>query len=296
MPYLNSQGVQLYYEEAGRGLPMVFVHEFADDLRSWEAQLRYFSRRYRCIAFNARGYPPSDVPAALSKYSPTAAVEDIANVIRQLRLVKAHIVGCSMGGYATLLFGLKYAHMARSLTAIGAGSGSDPARRTKFLKASAAAARRFENEGLKAALKPYLTTANRVQLRIKDPRAFTEFKQRFMEQSALGHANTIRGVTMRRPAIYRLERQLARLSVPTHLVVGDEDDDLLEPGVFMKRVCRAARLTIVPASGHVVNIEEPVLFNQITSDFLSLVDTGSWRPRDARAVNTYRTPVKRRRG
>ena len=84
MPYLNSNGVQLYYEAAGRGLPIVFVHEFAGDLRSWEAQLRHFSRRYRCIAFNARGYPPSEVPVAfeLRGHSPPAPM----NVLVEPRL------------------------------------------------------------------------------------------------------------------------------------------------------------------------------------------------------------------
>ena len=96
MPYADANGIKLYYEEAGRGTPIVFVHEFADDLHSWEAQLRYFSRRYRCIAFNARGYAPSDVPKALSKYSQAIATDDIAAVMRHLKIRKAHIVGCSM--------------------------------------------------------------------------------------------------------------------------------------------------------------------------------------------------------
>ena len=74
-------GVRLYYEEAGTGTPIVFVHEFSGDLRSWEPQLQHFSRRYRCIAFNARGYPPSDVPTRVSSYSPGLAVEDIVAVM-----------------------------------------------------------------------------------------------------------------------------------------------------------------------------------------------------------------------
>ena len=66
MPHVTADdGVKLYYHEVGTGIPVVFVHEFAGDSRSWEAQLRYFGRRYRCIAYNARGYPPSDVPEAL---------------------------------------------------------------------------------------------------------------------------------------------------------------------------------------------------------------------------------------
>src|ERR1043166_1643214 len=127
MPHLTTDdGVKLYYEETGSGIPIVFVHEFAGDYRAWEPQVRFLSRRYRCITYNARGYPPSDVPADLEQYGATHAVDDIASVIRHFGLGKAHIVGLSMGAYATLNFGLRYPHMAYSLVVAGAGSGSDP--------------------------------------------------------------------------------------------------------------------------------------------------------------------------
>ena len=284
MPYANSNGVKLYYEAAGKGTSIVFVHEFSGDFRSWEAQMRHFSRRYRCVAFNARGYPPSDVPAA-AKYSHTLATDDIANLMRRLGIGRAHVVGCSMGAYTTLQFGLRYPRRALSLTAVGAGAGADPARRAEFLKSSAASARRFEEEGLAAAMKPYRNAPNRIQLESKDPRAWREFFKRFSERSAVGHANTIRGVQMRRPALQGMGSRLARLKVPLLVVVGDEDESSLDTGLFLKRVCPAARLTIVPATGHVVNVEEPDLFNRITEDFLTLVDSGRWRPRDPRSYN-----------
>ena len=285
MPFANSNGVNLYYEEAGKGTPIVFVHEFSGDFRSWEAQMRHFSRRHRCIAFNARGYPPSEVPASASKYSYRAAIDDIAGVMRHLGIGKAHIVGCSMGAYATLQFGLRYPRRALSLTPVSAGAGSDPKGRAQFIKASEATARSFVAEGLAPAMKKYRTAPNRIQLENKDPRAFKEFFVRFTEHSALGHANTLRGVQMRRPSIYSFERRLARLKVPTHVVCGDEDESSLGPGLFVKRVCPAARLTLVAATGHVVNVEEPDLFNRIVGDFLALVDSGRWRPRDPRSLN-----------
>ncbi len=285
MPYATSNGVRLYYEEAGKGTPIVFVHEFSGDFRSWEAQMRHFSRRYRCIAFNARGYPPSEIPAAVSKYSYQAAVDDIAGVMRHLGVGKAHIIGCSMGAYATLQFGLRYPRRALSLTPVSAGAGSDPRGHAQFIKASAATARSFLQEGLVPAMKKYRAAPNRIQLENKDPRSFREFFVRFAEHSALGHANTLRGVQMRRPTIYSLGARLARLKAPTHVVVGDEDDGSLGPALFIKRVCPAARMTIVPATGHVVNVEEPDLFNLITGDFLALVDSGRWRPRYPRSLN-----------
>jgi len=285
MPFVNSKGVQLYYEEAGKGVPLVFVHEFAGDLRSWEGQMRHFSRRYRCIAFNARGYLPSDVPAAVSQYSQAIATDDIANVMRSLGIRKAHIIGCSMGGYATLHFGLRFASMARSLTVIGAGYGSDPDKRAQFLRDTEVMARRFEDLGTPEAITTYQIGPARVQLQNKDPRSFDAFCEEFAGHSALGSANTLRGVQARRPTIYSLARGLARMKVPTHIISGDEDTQCLEPGVFIKRTCPAARLTVVPATGHAVNIEEPDLFNRITDEFLSLVDSGRWQPRDPRSCS-----------
>jgi pimeloyl-ACP methyl ester carboxylesterase len=280
-----SKEVRLYYEEAGRGFPIVFVHEFADDLYSWEPQLRYFSRRYRCIAFNARGYPPSDEPRRVAKYSQAIATDDIANVMRHLKLKKAHIIGCSMGGLATLHFGLRYPRLAKSLTVVGAGYGSDPDKKAQFLRDTEVMARRFEERGTKEAIKPYQIGPARVQFQNKDPRGFAHFCAKFAEHSAPGSANTLRGVQARRPSIYTLERGLSRLSVPTHIVTGDEDNNCLEPGIFVKRVCPAAQLTVVGATGHAVNIEEPDLFNRITAEFLAQVDSGRWRPRDPRSFN-----------
>jgi pimeloyl-ACP methyl ester carboxylesterase len=284
MPYVTSNGIRLYYEETGKGMPIVFVHEFADDLYSWEPQLRYFSRRYRCIAYNARGYPPSDVPKAASKYSQALATDDIANVMRHLKIRRAHIIGCSMGGFATVHFGLRYPRMALSLTAIGVGYGSDPDKQAQFAKDTEIMARRFEELGTPEAIKPYQIGPSRVQFQNKDPRGFAHFCAVFAEHSALGAANTLRGVQARRPTIYSLERSLAKLKIPLHVITGDEDNNCLEPGIFIKRVCPAAWLTVVPATGHAVNIEEPDFFNRITAEFLAQVESGRWRLRDPRSL------------
>jgi len=285
MPFANSKGVQLYYEEAGKGFPVVFVHEFAHDMGSWEPQLCYFSRRYRCIAFNARGYPPSDVPQSVSQYSQAIATDDIAAVIRHLGIRKAHVIGCSMGGFATVHFGLRYARLARSLTAVGVGYGSDPDKRAQFMRDTEVMARRFDELGTPEAIKVYQIGPARVQFANKDPRGFAAFCEAFAGHSALGSANTLRGVQAKRPTIYSLEKGLRRMKVPTHIVTGDEDNNCLEPGLFIKRVCPAARLTVVPATGHAVNVEEPDLFNYLTDAFLALVDSGRWRPRDPRSLN-----------
>jgi pimeloyl-ACP methyl ester carboxylesterase len=189
-----------------------------------------------------------------------------------------------MGGYATVHFGLRHPNLALSLTAVGVGYGSDPDKREQFLKDNEVMARRFEELGTPEAIKPYQIGPARVQFQNKDPRGFAQFCAEFAKHSALGSANTLRGVQGRRPTVQSLERGLAKMKVPLHVVTGDEDNNCLEPGIFMKRVCPTASLTVVANTGHAVNLEEPDLFNRITAEFLAQVDSGRWRPRDPRSL------------
>ena len=278
MPYIQADGARLYYEEAGIGTPIVFVHEFSGDLYSWEKQIQHFSRRYRCIAFNARGYPPSEVPKQLSHYSHRHAVDDIAAVMRALKIKKAHIVGCSMGSRSTLDFGLDYPRMAMSLTMIGVGSGADPRNREAFAKASEARAREYEEAGLAVVLKKPQVAPNRIRLKTKNPRAWEDFCRRFMDHSAQGCANITRRVQGRRPSLFGMGKALAAMRVPAHVIVGDEDPAAVDSGIFMKRVSPAVRLSVVAATGHLVNLEEPDLLHVLTEDFFALVESGRWRP------------------
>lgn len=279
MPYVQSDGARLYYETAGTGTPIVFVHEFSGDLWSWEKQIQHFSRRYRCIAFNARGYPPSEVPKSPSRYSHRQSVDDVAAVMRHLKVKKAHIVGCSMGARTTLDFGLKNPRMAMSLTMIGIGSGGDPRDADAFKRAAEARARLYEEAGLAEVLKQLRNADNRVQLKRKNPRAFQDFCRRFMQHSAQGSAHVTRRVMARRPSLFNLRRALQAMKVPAHVVVGDEDPGAIDSALFMKQVGPAVRLSVVPATGHLVNLEEPDLFHRLTEDFFALVESRKWRPR-----------------
>ncbi len=281
MPYASaSDGVKLYYEEVGRGAPIVFVHEFADDVRGWSAQVKFFARRYRTIAFNARGYPPSDVPEDAEQYSQVRAADDIKAVLDHLGLAKGHVIGLSMGGYAALHFGLLCPERALSLTVGGAGYGSGSADRAGFHRDTDHVIAQFEESGMALVAEFYTRGPTRVQFMAKDPVGWQEFHDRFAGGSARGHANTMRGVQRRRPSIFELESRLERLTVPTLIMTGDEDEPCLEPALFMKRKIPTAGLVVIPNSGHAINLEEPDLFNRAVLDFLTAVDAGRWPRRD----------------
>ncbi len=196
MPRIAVNGIRLHYEEAGQGAPLVFVHEFAGEAQSWQLQVRFFARRYRTIVFNARGYPPSDVPTTGAAYSQDHAVEDIRGLLDALGIDRAHVCGLSMGGYATLHFGLRHPERALSLVVAGCGYGSLATDRAQFKRDVAATAERFLTEPMATLADVYCQGPTRVQFRDKDPKGWQEFHDQFAAQSALGHGLTMRGVQL----------------------------------------------------------------------------------------------------
>ncbi len=282
MPKVRVNNISLYYEEAGSGIPLVFVHEFAGDWRSWEAQMRFFSSRYRAVTFSARGYLPSDVPDSPEGYSQEYQIEDLKGLLDGLKIEKAHLCGLSMGSYTSLLFGIKYPQRCLSLTIAGSGYGSGTMRQD-FHKEIVEVSDRMLKEGMKS-IGDYLVTSARVQLQNKNPRAWEELRRQFEEHSAKGSAYTFLGVQRKRPSITDLGDALRKMTLPVLIMLGDEDDRGLEGSIFMKKNIPRAGLEVFPRSGHTLNLEEPDHFNRSLLDFITAVDAGHWEARDPRSL------------
>ncbi|PMS30109.1 pimeloyl-ACP methyl ester carboxylesterase [Trinickia symbiotica] len=283
MPYAGSGEISLYYEETGRGTPVLFVHEFAHDFRGWEMQVRYLSRFYRCITFNARGYPPSDVPERDDLYGQDLAVQDIGAVLDHLKLDRACIVGFSMGAGTALHFTMRHPERVLALVFVGGGTGGNPDSRDSFIAAARRNAQIFLDEGMGSATVQRMLSCDptRIQLLHKDPRGFEEFRRQLAEHSAAGSALTMRNCQALRPPLSNFEAQLKATRVPTLIVAGDEDDPVIETSLFLKRTMPAAGLLVMPKTGHAVNLEEPAAFNASVHDFLVAVEQRLWREREA---------------
>jgi pimeloyl-ACP methyl ester carboxylesterase len=293
MPYATTDdGVRLYFEETGKGRPLIFVHEFAGDMRSFEPQMRHFGKRYRTIAFNARGFPPSDVPEQASSYSQARAADDILSILDHVGEKQAHIVGLSMGGFATLHFGMRHHDRASSLCIGGCGYGAEPEKRDGFKAEADLIAKTLLTGDMPAFAEKYAYGPTRVQFENKDPRGFAEFKTMLGEHSALGSANTQTGVQKERPSLFTLVDEMKRITIPTLIITGDEDWPCLLPGILMKQNISSAALSVMPNAGHTINIEEPDEYNRIVGDFLNHVESGRWPMRDPRAVSTSITGMK----
>ncbi|MBV9909319.1 MAG: alpha/beta fold hydrolase [Hyphomicrobiales bacterium] len=277
MPYIEADGTKLFVEEHGAGYPIIFAHELGSDLRQWEDQVRYFSRAYRCIAYNARGYPPSDIPEDPGAYGWERSIDDMAAVMDGLGVEQAHVVGLSMGAYAALQFGLRCPNRVSAIVSAAAGSGSSPSYRHEWLRESAVLARAFSERGPATLAEKIATSAARIQLKYKDPKRWQDFADQLREKSGRGLSNTIVRCQALRPSLRDLRDQFATMTTPVLLIVGDEDAACLEINLMLKATLPNAGLWIAPNTGHTINLEEPAAFNAHLEMFLSAVERRSWR-------------------
>jgi pimeloyl-ACP methyl ester carboxylesterase len=274
----SMDGTRLYYEEAGTGTPVVFVHEFAGDYRTWEPQMRYFARSHRCVTFSARGYPPSDVPSDPARYSQDIARGDVIAIMDKLGIGKAHVVGHSMGAYTALHVGIRHRERCISVTAAGCGWGSvaDPTTREAMRKIAVATGAMFAESDIAKAATSYADTPTRQTHKYKDPRGFAEFARMLAEHSAQGHALTMSMLQARRPTLWDMEGDLAGFCVPLLVIVGDEDESCLEGSLFLKRTVPTAGLLVIPRSGHTITSEEPAAVNAALEELFAAAEAGRW--------------------
>lgn len=278
-----KDGTRLYVEEAGpknaTGHPILFLHEYSGDHRSWAPQVKHFSRTHRCIVAAARGYPPSDVPEVAKSYGPGIAADDALAVLDGLGIAKAHVVGLSMGSYTGLLLAMSHPERMTSLLAASGGSGSHP----RDNPARLADARKLAAEMRAAGVFPaetYASGPTRMTLKRKNPAGWREFRDHLAEHPVAGAAHVLVEYVAGRPSLYTYEESLKRVTVPTLLMIGDEDDPVIEVNVWLKRTLMAAGLSVWPNSGHVLNLEAPDAFNAGLAAFLQAVEAGTWPARD----------------
>jgi len=283
MVVTTPDGVELHVETDGAGAPILFLHEFAGDHRSWEPQVAEFADRYRCVRYAARGYLPSEVPSDPAAYTYVRAREDAIAVLDALGIGQAHVVGLSMGGFTALQLGIHFPQRVRSLVVASAGSGAQPETRDRFRAETAAVADGFREEGPAIMARKLGLGPSRVQLQNKNPQAWATFVRQLAEHSAEGSALTVLGIQCERPSLWELTGDLRSITAPTLILNGDEDDACLEAGLLLKRTVLSSALQVLPRTGHAGNLEEPAAFNRAVREFFAAVEAGEWTTRDPRS-------------
>ena len=284
MPYITSNSGKIYYEEAGSGHPIIFVHEYSADYRTWEAQIRHLSRRYRCITYNSIGYEPSSISADPVDYDWQGQRRNLLALIDGLEIERAHLVGLSQGAYTVLQFALEYPERASAVAFTSGGAGSRPVGEPSPARDVVSRSEDLRLRGMVAMGAEMARGPSRVQLYAKDTRGWKEFRKYLQEHSTEGAYLTMRHFQGERPSLFSFEDRLRALPTPVLLIVGDEDDPLVPVNLFLKQTIPRVGMWMLPMTGHGVNLEEPALYNAALQDFFDQVERGLWKTRAERSI------------
>ncbi len=251
MPYLNRDGVKIYYEERGKGPAVLLSHGYSASARMWRGQMDAFADRYHIIAWDMRGHDRSDSPEEQALYTHEATVADMAALLDACGERRAVIGGLSLGGYMSLAFHLAHPDRTVALMLFDTGPGyKKDVPREEWNRMAIAMARNYEKNGVGAG-------TGSPETRVAQHR------------SAQGLANAARGMLTQNDG--RAIESLPEIRIPTLVLVGELDERFRASADYMGAKIPGARKIILSKAGHASNIDQPEAFNAAVAEFLASV-------------------------
>jgi pimeloyl-ACP methyl ester carboxylesterase len=256
--------IVLHVEHYGTGSPtIVLMHGFGGSARNFRAQARLLQDEYRVVLFDARGHARSDAPSDPAEYQPEAFTDDVLRVIRESRSERAVVGGLSMGAGIALRFAIERPEAVHALVLASFPPPGDRGPSSWALRFADA----IDAHGLEAAGSEFVWGGDRF-----DSEAARLIRQGFLEHRPHALAATLRRVVAAHPSVSELRESLARVTIPTLIVVGSNDSPSLAPSRELARVMPHSKLVEVPDAGHIVNLDKPKVFNEILTSFLRGID------------------------
>jgi 3-oxoadipate enol-lactonase len=261
--FINIGETQIYYEEMGKGKPLVMIHGGLLDRRMWDDQFSAFAASNRVVRYDARGHGLSKAPSGTFSHH-----KDLRKLLDQIKIEKAVIMGLSMGGYIAVDFALAYPERVSALILAAPGlTGynfeSEPAKKNDELINKA-----VQDKDLKMVVeyfqRAWTDGPNRTPEKV-NPSVREKVRQMAIGSIQNWNAES-REIRLEPPAIDRL----TEIRVPTLVVVGDLDmPDIMEIVGLIEKNVKGAQKAIIKDTAHMVNMEKPKEFNRIILNFLS---------------------------
>src|SRR5881397_260513 len=252
MARVALNGIEIDYAVTGRGRPVILSHGYGATRRMWDGQHAVLGDRYRLITWDMRGHGQTETPDDPAQYSTELTVADTRALLQALGVNRAVVGGLSLGGYVSLASYLAHPEMVRALVICDSGPGYRNAEaRAAWNRRAHERAVELEARGLDA-----------LGGRSREVREAAGF-----HRSAQGLAHAARGMLAQRDS--RVIDGIPSITVPTLVIVGDQDQPFLAPCEYMAKKIPGARLEVIAGAGHSSNLDQPEAFNRVLLDFLT---------------------------
>jgi len=259
MPTACVNGINMYYEYQGSGLPVLFSHSFTSDCTMWTQQAPVISQRYQLITYDIRGMGRTESPPG--EYSLDLHTEDLYQLVRHLGLSQFVLGGLSIGGMIGVHFALAHQELLKGLI-IADSSAARPD--TPQLVNPEPYIEIAQSRGM-AGLADHVIGNKLLAPHLQDnPYAIKEYRDRMARNNVVGYCSGMRALSRMRDRT----GELGRIAVPTLIIVGNLDLPFIEPSKLMHERIPGAKLVVIPGAGHLANIERPAEFNEAVMTFL----------------------------
>lgn len=252
-------GIEIGYDDVGSGLPVVFVHAFPLNRTMWAPQVSALLERCRCIAVDLRGFGESSQrpPYSMDQYA-----DDVVGVLEQLKVERAVVVGCSMGGYVSFAMWRRHPGRIRALVLAATKATADTEEAAEKRRTLIATAR---SQGSIAVANLQIASLIGKTSREKQPDTYDAVHRMIAQAPAEGIVGALEAM-MQRPDSTQL---LPAIGVPTLIVVGEEDVPTPpKESRAMAAAIPGSRLEIIEGAGHLANLERPAAFNHVLTEFV----------------------------
>ncbi len=258
MPRMSANEIKLYYEAAGQGQTLAFIHGLGSSTRDWERQIPAFSQDYQVVAFDLRGHGQSDKPAG--PYTIQMLAGDLAGLLDGLQIDSAHLVGISLGGAVGLQFALDHPARVRSLALVNSG----PSLGGTLEQARQEIERRV---GIVRQLGMRAMGQNLAQNLFPDAQQ-AAMRETFIERWAENDPDAYIEAT-RSMLGWNVTPQLGSIHSPTLVLVSEKDYTPLAAHQAYAALLPDAQLMVIPNAHHAAPVERPDEFNAALRGFLA---------------------------
>jgi len=266
--YAGVNETKLYYEIAGTGEPIVLIHGSFGDRRHWDFQFQEFSKKYKVLRYDVRGYGKSALPNPDNTYSDS---EDLKALLDFLGINKVHICGLSMGSVIAVDFALSYPDKCSSLILIGprvAGDGSAEYRTANADSVSACISKAVaivKNKGVKEGTDSLWTGNNPLSKAIVSAKTRKALLKMGYEYSWWRYLYTNKREQVFPMAIEKINE----MRIPALIVTAEYDLALCKnvADIIAKKI-PGAKLVSIKGAGHIMNMDKPREFNKVIFKFI----------------------------
>ncbi|WP_027410479.1 2-succinyl-6-hydroxy-2,4-cyclohexadiene-1-carboxylate synthase [Anoxybacillus tepidamans] len=260
------RGITYHVEVYGEGEPLVLLHGFTGSTETWKPFLAYWKQR-KLIMVDIIGHGQTDCPDELERYDIESVAKDLNELLQQLKVETANVLGYSMGGRLALTFAIRYPERVKTLMLESSSPGlKTREEQQRRIESDEALAKEIEQYGVEAFVKKWEQLPLFASQKLLPAKVQEQIRMERVKQQAKGLANSLRGMGAgSQPSWWG---HLSQITIPTLVLCGEWDEKFCKIAFEMAKLLPNSYVSKIFDAGHAIHVEQREIFAKIIDEFI----------------------------